>query len=123
MTVSKVVAKRKKTGAKAEAEYDFGANLAETTKIFGETTIYNHVVGALKVAFQGWLRSQMDQKKTQAEITAAAKNWKPGQRKQAKSPQEKLREQLTKLSPEERANILKEYTASAKGAGVAGKTA
>lgn len=111
-----VTAKRKKTGATVKASYEFGKDLAETTKIFGETTVYNHVVGALKVAFQGWLRAQMDANKSQEEITAGAKAWKPGQRKAAMSPAEKLRKQINDMSPEDRAALLREYKANAKAA-------
>lgn len=111
-----VVAKRKKTGATVKASYEFGANLAEATKIFGEQVVYNHLIGALKVAFQGWLRSQLDAEKSQEEITAGAKAWKPGQRKAAMTPAEKLRKQLNEMSAEDRAAILREYKASQKAA-------
>lgn len=112
MTAMEVTAKRKKTGATVKASYDFGANLAESTKLFGESVVYNHLIGALKVAFQGGLRAQMDANKSQEEITAWAKSWKPGQRKMAMSPAEKLRKQLNDMTPEDRANILREYKAS-----------
>lgn len=108
----KVVAKRK-SGEQVEAEYEFGTDLKQAVELFGSEVVYNHAIGALKVAFQGWLRSQIDQKKTQAEITAAAKDWKPGQRKQGKSPQEKLRDQLNSMSAEDRAALLKEFKAGA----------
>lgn len=108
-----VTAKRKKTGKVVKANYEFGSNLAETTKIFGEQTVYNHVIGALKVAFQGWLRAQSDANKSQEEITAGAKQWTPGQRKAAMSPAEKLRKQINEMSAEDRAALLREYKASA----------
>lgn len=107
-----VVAKRKKTGATVKASYEFGSNLSETTKIFGESVVFNHVIGALKVAFQGWLRAQLDANKSQEEITAGAKQWKPGQRKAAMTPAEKLRKQLNEMTAEDRAAILREYKAS-----------
>lgn len=116
MTAMEVTAKRKKTGKTVKASYDFGANLAETTKIFGETTVFNHVIGALKVAFQGWLRAQSDADKSQEQITAGAKAWKPGQRKAAMSPSEKLRKQINEMSAEDRAALLREYKATAKAA-------
>ena len=114
MTAQEVTAKRKKTGATVKASYDFGANLAESVKLFGESVVYNHLIGALKVAFQGGLRAQMDANKSQEEITAWAKAWKPGQRKAAMSPADKLRNQLNAMSAEDRANILREYRASQK---------
>lgn len=107
-----VNAKRKKTGATVKASYEFGSNLAEATKIFGESVVFNHVIGALKVAFQGWLRAQLDAGKSQEEITAGAKAWKPGQRKAAMTPAEKLRKQLNDMTPEDRQAILRDYKAS-----------
>lgn len=107
-----VTAKRKKTGATVKAAYEFGSDLATTTKIFGESVVFNHVIGALKVAFQGWLRAQLDAGKSQEEITAGAKAWKPGQRKAAMTPAEKLRKQLNEMTAEDRAAILRDYKAS-----------
>ena len=108
----KVSAKRT-NGASVEVEYEFGSNLQEAIAAFGEDVIYQNAVGSLKVALQGWLRSQLDQEKTAEQITADVSSWKPGQRKQGKSPQEKLRDQLNSLTPEERAALLKEYKAKA----------
>lgn len=108
----KVTAKRK-NGKSTEVDYEFGTDLASTTALFGEEIVFNHAIGALKVAFQGWLRSQLDQDKSDEDITAAAANWKPGQRKQGKTPQEKLRDQLAAMSPEERAAVLRDFKAAA----------
>ena len=111
----RVTAKRK-NGKQAEVDYEFGTDLASTTALFGEEIVFNHAIGALKVAFQGWLRSQLDQDKTDEQIAEAATNWKPGQRKQGKTPQEKLRDQLNAMSPEERALVLRDFKAAAKEA-------
>lgn len=126
MTATEVTAKRnpytkkdkagketKMPGGTVKASIDFGSNLAECIKNFGENAVYRQVIGALTVSFQGWLRSQLDQGKSQAEITTAAKDWKPGERKQGKSAREKLMEQLAGMSAEERAALIRE-AASAK---------
>lgn len=105
--MSKITAKRK-DGRVVAAEYDFSDNLAGLVGQFGEETVFNYATGALKVGFQGWLRGQLDQKKTQEEIDAGAKAWKPGQRKAAMSPQEKLKKQFAEMSAEDRAALLKE---------------
>ncbi len=109
----KVSAKRSDSDVSVEVEYNFGANLGEAVELFGEDVVFNNAIGSLKVALQGFLRSQIDQKKTDEEITAAASTWKPGVRKQGKSPQQKLIEQLNAMSPEDRAALLKEYKAKA----------
>lgn len=107
------VSAKRTNGASVKVEYEFGSDLAGAVAIFGEDVIYQNAVGSLKVALQGWLRSQLDQGKSEADITSGVTSWKPGQRKQGKSPQEKLRDQLNSLTPEERAALLKEYKAKA----------
>lgn len=108
----KVTAKRT-NGPSVDVEYDFGGDLDTMVSKFGKDIVFNHAKGSLVVTLQGWLRSQLDMKDaTPAKIKEAAKNWKPGQRKQGKSPAEKLRDQLAKVTPEERASILKELKAS-----------
>ena len=95
------------------ADIDFGATLADTVKRFGESVVHKQAVAAMTVAFQGWLRSQGAQGKKPGEIQAGAANWKPGERKASKSPQEKLKELLSSMSPEDRAQVLKDYKAKA----------
>lgn len=100
-------------GYSVAADIDFGANLAETVKKFGESVVHKQAVAAMTVAFQGWLRSQGAQGKKADEIQTAANTWKPGERKITKSPQEKLKELLASMSPEDRAQVLKDYKAKA----------
>lgn len=91
------------------ANIDFGSTLEETVAKFGESTVHKQAVAAMTVAFQGWLRSQGSQGKNPTEIQAGADAWKPGERKAGKSPQEKLKDILSSMSPEDRAAVLKEY--------------
>lgn len=102
----------KMPGGSVSAQFNIGSNLQELIQTYGESVVYNQAKGALTVAAQGWLRSQLDQGKSQADIDAGAKNWKPGERKAGKSPREKLMEQLAGMSPEERAALLKEASAA-----------
>lgn len=109
-------------GGKVAAEFNFGTDLAQMTSLFGAQAVYKQALGAMTVAAQGGLRSQFKQGKKQPEIDAWAKAWKPGERKQGKSPREKLMEQLASMTPEERAALLKE-AASPKAAATNGKPA
>lgn len=111
--MSKITAKRK-DGRTVSADINFATDLAGLVGQFGESTVYNYALGALTVGFQGWLRGQLDQKKTQEEVDAGAKAWKPGQRKAAMSPQEKLKKQFAEMSAEDRAALLKELRGSTK---------
>lgn len=91
------------------ADIDFGSTLAESVSKFGEGVVHRQFIAAVTVAFQGWLRAQGAQGKKPAEIQTAANNWKPGERKASKTPQEKLKELLASMSAEDRAQILKDY--------------
>lgn len=95
------------------ANVEFGTDLQDMVKRFGETTVYKQAIAAMTVAFQGWLRAQGAAKKSPAEIQAAANAWKPGERKAGKTPQEKLKELLEGMSAEDRATILKEFKSKA----------
>lgn len=95
------------------ANIDFGENLAATAKKFGESVVHKQAVAAMTVSFQGWLRSQGAQGKKPEEIQTAANNWKPGERKASKTPQEKLKELLSSMSLEDRAAVLKDYKSKA----------
>jgi len=118
-TDEKTGKKTKHPEATVSADIDFGDNIAAMVTKFGEGIVFSQAKAALTVAFQGWLRSQLDQGKTVDEIQTNAKSWKPGERKQGKSPREKLLEQLSSLSPEERAAILRD--ANGGGATAANK--
>ena len=98
------------------ANIEFGTDLADAVKRFGEQAVYKQAVAAMTVAFQGWLRAQGAAKKNPQEIQTAANAWKPGERKAGKTPQEKLKELLEGMSPEDRAQLLRDYKAPSKAA-------
>lgn len=103
----KVSAKRK-DGPSVEVDYDFGDDLDSLIKNFGTDIVFQHAKGSLVVALQGWLRSLLDRGTSAADIQKEVKNWKPGQRRQGKTQKEKAAELISKLSPEERAALLKQ---------------
>lgn len=112
-TVEKDGKETKNKGGTVSADFDFGPDLKSLVAKFGEGPIYKQTLQALTVSAQGGLRSQFKQGKKQAEIDAWARDWKPGERKQGKSPREKLLEQMASMTPEERAKLLEEAKARA----------
>lgn len=118
----KVSAKRKSTGKSVEVEIDFPADLKLLVAKYGEPIVYNHAKGSMVVALQGWLRGQVDRETPEGDIRKNAKDWKPGQRRQGKTAQEKLRDLLGNMTPEQRAAALKDFKAGAAPAN-GGKTA
>lgn len=131
----KISAERKpngdKQGGAIEVDYDMPVSLSDMVKRYGENVVYNHARGSITVALQGYLRSQLAKEKppSPAEIQKEVDTWKPGVRKQGKSPAEKARDALALLTPEQRAALLKEHRAMAgaaaqkAGAGPGGATA
>lgn len=110
------VSAKRTNGEAVEVRFDFGDNLQDAVAKFGDEIAWNHLRGSMRVALQGYIRSQMDQGKTPAEIQTLVDSWKPGQRRTSVPKAEKLRKQLDQLSPEERAELLKAYKAQAKAA-------
>jgi hypothetical protein len=70
-----------------EVEYNFGANLADAVKRFGEGIVFEHFVDSATIALQAFCRGRMklegEKHQTDAVITTAVKEWKPSQRKPA----------------------------------------
>lgn len=103
-----ITAKRKKSGKELSFDYDLPDALDALRAKYGDEVVATHARGSLIVALQGFVRGQLDRDKTEADIRTAVDEWKPGNRKPGKSPAEKAREAMSKLSPEDRAALLKE---------------
>lgn len=112
----KISAQRKKTGTSVDVEVDLPTDLDSLVARYGADSVFSHAKGSMIVALQGFMRGQLDRGKTTEEITAGVAEWKPGQKRPGKSPQEKARESIAALSAEDRAALLKEIRASQKQA-------
>lgn len=109
------VSAKKTDGPSVEVDFDFGSNLDDVVAKFGADTAFKATVAALKVQFQAWLRAQASAGKDSAAIQAVlnSEGWKPGERRQGKSPQDKLRGLLEAMSADERAAFIKEFKSKA----------
>lgn len=102
-------------------EYEFGETLKDAVELFGEKVVHSYVVRSLTIAAQGAARGMMKSGKSKEEILKAMESWKPGEPRQTKSPEEKIRSLVDKMSPEDRARLAAELraeqntTASKKG--------
>lgn len=124
-----VTAKIGKDGTPVTIKYDLPENLEELVETYdgGEDgnpatgVVYNHAKSSIIVALQGKMRTLMDPEReggpmdaeqVQAEIdgdgTEEHPAWRPGIRQPTKSATEKVREQLAKMDPELRKQILAE---------------
>ena len=110
------VTAERKGGPAVAVEYDFGDDISALTDKFGSDVVFSHARRSFVVALQSYIRTQIEAGKSPEEIQTAAANWKPGQRKAGKSISERASDMLSKLSPQERAALLKEYKARDKAA-------
>lgn len=111
-----VTAVRKETGESCTVTYDFGEGMSDLVSKFGEEAVFSHARRSFIVALQSYVRGLMAQNKSQSEIQAAVDEWKPGNRRQGKSVQDRLFDLLSKLPPAERARVIKEARAQEKAA-------
>lgn len=108
------VTAERKGGPSVTVNYNFGEALPELTAAFGDEIVYSHARRSLVVALQSFIRTQIEAGKSQDEIQTAVADWKPGHRKAGKSPQERVHDMLQRMSPADRAALLKEYRSREK---------
>jgi len=92
-----------------ELDFNFGENLREAVKLYGEDVVFNNYKQAATIAMQGNMRRHLASGKTQKELAEAMKDWKPGTvSRTKKSAAEKLQDMLKGMTPEQVAATLKE---------------
>lgn len=109
-----LVTAKTEESAPVEFSYTFGETLEQMSERFGVDVVTSFALRGLTVAVQGHARGLIKQGKSEDEIKAAMAEWKPGAPRVTKSAEDKVREQLASLSPEARAQLLREYKAEAK---------
>jgi hypothetical protein len=90
-------------------EYAMPESLEALVAKFGEEAVYGAAKGAIVINLQALARRHIE--KSDAEIQELATNWTPGERSApvAKSAAEKASSALSKLSEEERRELLQRY--------------
>lgn len=112
MAKQEVAARLKDSKDITKVQYDFGATLDESRKIFGDDVIFSRAKAALVIDLQALVRRMIKAKKTPAEITTAVAAWKPDVKTVVKkSASEKVQGEITKLSADERKALLKQLQA------------
>jgi hypothetical protein len=92
-------------------EYDMPTDLAGLNAKFGEDAVAKAASGAFVISLQALARRNIE--KTDAEIQELAKTWNPNERAAAvkQSPLERATNAFSKLSPEEKAELIKQLKA------------
>lgn len=115
MQVSAQINKGDNAGKSVTVEYPLldAPDLKTLIENFGEQEVFDHAKRSFVVGLQAFVRTQIDASKTDEAIQDAANEWRPGQKRATRSPQERVAELLSKLSPAERAAFLQQYSLGA----------
>lgn len=92
-------------------QYDMPADLAALTAKFGEDAVYKAATGSFVISLQALARRHIE--KSDEEVQALANAWNPNERAPAvkQSAFEKASSALSKLSPEEKRELLNKLRA------------
>ena len=119
-TMTDVTASLGKGGESETCSYDFGADLDNAVEKFGAEVVFANFRAQATIGLQAFMRNSMRLtdsegkltpvrgKALQKEVTA----WTPGEKKPARSPVEKAKDQMGKLTPEQRAALFAEFKAA-----------
>lgn len=111
----KVSAKTKEKPTPVTIEVAIPDGTDALVKAYGTEVVGTAAKGAIVISLQAFMRRMIEKGKTAAEIQEAAKTWKPDVRSVVKqSAFEKATASLDKLSPQERAELLKKLQALPK---------
>ena len=105
-----------KAGAIAPAvtvEYNVPDKLADLSKAFGDDVVAAAAKGAIVISLQAFMRRHIEKGTAAAAIQTAVNDWKPDVRSIVKQTAfEKAASTLDKLTPAERAELLKKLQAA-----------
>jgi hypothetical protein len=93
-------------GATVKAQ--IGETLEELGGQFGPDVVYSHARRSIIIAMQTSIRGMLETGKTDEEIQANMAEWRPGLKRPSKTPLDRVRDEFTRMSPEDRKRILKE---------------
>jgi len=83
-------------------------NLDELGQHFGPDVVYSHARRSIIIAMQTSIRGMLEAGKSVDEIQSTMQDWKPGLKRPAKTAMDRVREEISRMSPEDKKRILKE---------------
>lgn len=109
----KVSAKTKAKPTPVTVDYDIPTDLPGLQKRFGDTVVAAHAGGSIIISAQAFMRRLIEKGSTPQQIQVEISKWKPDVRTASKqSAFEKAANSLDKLSPDEKAALLKKLQAT-----------
>jgi hypothetical protein len=85
-----------------------GDTLDELGGQFGTDIVYSHARRSIVIAMQTSIRGMLEAGKSTEEIQSAMVDWKPGVKRAAKSTYDRVKEDIARMSPEDKKRIMKE---------------
>jgi len=113
------ISSERRTGGSAQCQYEMPDDLPSCIEKFGGDVVYSHVRRSLIIALQASMRIWMDAGKSPEEIQAMASEWMPGLKKATRTPLERAREELAKMSPADRKALAAELRKAREETGAA----
>lgn len=116
-TVSAKVGQGVKASEPISIQYNFGENLKAAVEKFGEEVVFSHYKSSAVIAVQSRIRAAMAEdvesgkKPNSSKIAESLKSYKVGIRAPAASKLEKAEKFVSKMSAEEKAELLKKLSA------------
>lgn len=105
---AELTAKNGNEAKSATVKVQVGDTLDELGSQFGSDVVYSHARRSIIIAMQTSIRGALEAGKTPNEIQALMQDWKPGVKRPAKTPMDRIREEMARMSPEDRKRVLKE---------------
>jgi hypothetical protein len=96
-------------GPEVTVDFELDDNIQDAINRYGEDVVMSRYRASLIIDLQSFLRTQMKKESwTPDGIQQAVKNWVPGVKARGRSPAERAAELFSKLSEEEKAQLLEE---------------
>ena len=105
---AELTAKNGNEAKSASAKVQIGETLEELGNQFGTDVVYSHARRSIVIAMQTSIRGMLEQGKSEHEIQTAMAEWRPGLKRPAKTPMDRVRDEIARMSPEDKKRILKE---------------
>lgn len=91
-------------------KYDLPDTVSEAVSKYGEEVVYSRFKASLVIDLQAFMRAKLTGEKFDSStLQAAVDGWQPGVRAKGKSVAEKVQDLLSKLTPEQRAELFAEF--------------
>ena len=108
MPIEQISAKLK-DGEPVECDFDLDEKLQDAVDRYGEAIVFSRYRAQLIIDLQAYMRSLIKNDKVEDEIKTLVLEWRPGIKAKGKTPAEQAKDLFSKLTAEERADLLAEY--------------